>query len=80
MIIAVILVWLMCAVITYGIIKAKNPDEIEGEEVFSMFMCLMVWPFLLIFGIGYLLLSKLSKLGEFVAGFINSLFSGDKER
>lgn len=79
MIIVVFLVWLMCAVIAYGIIKVIDPDEIEGEEAFSMFMCVMVWPFLLIVGIGYLLLSKLSKLGEFAAGFITSLSSGDKE-
>ncbi len=77
MIIVFILLWLLCAIIAYGIIKVVDPDYVEGDEVLVMYLCFLLWPLLLIWGIGYLLLRKMIKLGEFVAGFISSLFKED---
>ena len=72
-----ILIWLICAIIAYGIIKNIDPDYVEGDEVLVMYLCFAIWPLFLLIGIGYLIFHKLSKLGEFVAGFINSLFKED---
>lgn len=76
-IIAGILIWLLCAIIAYGIVKNIDPDEVEGNEVMAMFLCFIIWPLLLIFGIGYLAFHELTKFGEFAAGFISHLFKED---
>lgn len=79
MIVICILIWLLCAIIEYGIIKAIDPDEVEGDEELIMWLCFLLWPLFLMIGIGYLIFHELSKLGEFVAGFINHMFKEDSE-
>ena len=74
-----IIVWILCAVITYGVMKYKDDtNEMEGDEVLWMGVCIATWPIFLIMGIGSLigsfLLKKLSNLGEFVGGFLYGAF------
>ncbi len=76
-IIVCILIWLLCAIIAYAIIKNLDPGEVEGDEAMAMFLCFLIWPALLIWGIGYLIFHKLSAFGEFAAGFIAHLFKKD---
>lgn len=80
---AVVIAWIMCAIVAYGIMKYKDDtNEMEGAETLWMGVCLAIWPILLIMGIGSLigsfLLKKLSNLGEFVGGFLYGAF-GKKE-
>ena len=79
MIIVYILIWLMCTVVTYGIFRVIAQIEREDEQMYAMLVCLAFWPILLISCILYFLFCALFKLGEFVAGFVASLFSEDKE-
>lgn len=73
-IISVIIAWIMCAIVTYGIIEFMDYiDEIEDEALF-MLGCIICWPLLIVITIGYFLLKKLSNLREFVGGFLYGAF------
>lgn len=73
-IISVIIAWIMCAIVTYGIIEFTDYiDEIVDEALF-MLGCIICWPLLIVIIIGYFLLKKLSNLGEFVGGFLHGVF------
>ena len=66
--------WIMCAIVTYGIVEFVDYiDEIDDEALF-MFACIICWPLLIVIIIGYFLLKKLSYLGEFVGGFLYGAF------
>lgn len=78
-IISVIIAWIICAIVTYGVMKYKDDtNEMEGDETLWMGVCIATWPIFLIMGIGSLigsfLLKKLSNLGEFVGGFLYGAF------
>lgn len=75
---AVIIVWLVLSIMTYGIVRYKDEDgEMDGDEVFWMGVILACWPIFLIKNIGYFLLTRLLKklaiLGELVGGFMYGL-------
>ena len=74
MIVLGIIAWVFCATITYGALMHVNPDEIEDEPLLGMFMCVLIWPLFILIGIGIVILSRLSKIGMFCAGFIDKLF------
>ena len=80
---AVVIAWIICAIVTYGVMKYKDDtNEMEGDETLWMGVCIVTWPIFLIMEIGSLigsfLLKKLSNLGEFVGGFLYGAF-GKKE-
>ena len=79
--IALILAWMFCSIVTYAIVGYINPDEVEGEEALSMFVCLISWPLLMVIGFGYFVVRLLSKLGDWLRGFLTGLIKkdGDKE-
>jgi len=67
------------AAITLGILIHLDWDEWEEDRALGMFVCYISWPFLTIFGIGYLIMKNIGKLGLFVAGFLDSM-SKTKEK
>lgn len=73
-IISVIIAWIICAIVTYGIIEFLDYIDEIGDEALFMFGCIICWPLLIVITIGYFLLKKLSNLGEFVGGFLHGVF------
>lgn len=73
MIFLFIFLWMIAAVITCGIVISIDPDE-WGEEFawIAMIVCTASWPLLAIFGLAYLIFTKIGKLATAVAGFIDS--------
>lgn len=78
-VVLVLLIWTLCAVITYGVIKHIYPEEVIGDEVFMMGMCMVTWPILAFIGIMQIALLWLSKFGEFVGGFLDVVFHDEEE-
>lgn len=73
-VISVIIAWIICAIVTYGVMKFTDYiDEIDDESLF-MLGCIICWPLLIVITTGYFLLKKLSNLGEFVGGFLHGVF------
>lgn len=79
MIVLGIIAWVLCAVIMYGIYMHVDPNEIESDPIFWMFLFVLMWPIFLLRGIGYVALRKLTKIGIFVAGFLDKLFEEKEE-
>lgn len=78
---AVIIAWFALAIITYGIMRyADKSNEMDGDEVFWMGMCLASWPIWLMIVVVYFLCKKTSNLGELVAGFLYGVFKKDDWR
>ena len=74
-IIAIILImWTICAVIAYAIVGYIAPGEVEGNEIEAMALCFTNWYLLFLIGIGYLIFSTLSKVGDWTRGFLVGLF------
>ena len=74
-----VIAWVICAGITCGCMMHFIPDEWGDTPVFCMWMCLMVWPMLLLMGIGYIVLKQLSKVGSFFAGFLDKALERKEE-
>ena len=74
-----ILVWALCAGIMYGVGMHVDPDEIESDPILWMFLFVLMWPIFLLMGIGYAALRKLTKIGIFVAGFLDKLMDKKDE-
>lgn len=74
MIVLGIIAWVLCAAITYGVLMHVDPDEMEDEPLLGMFICVLIWPYFFLIGIGIVILSRLSKIGMFFAGLIDKLF------
>lgn len=73
-VISVIIAWIICSIVTYGVMKFTDYiDEIDDEALF-MLGCIICWPLLIVITTGYFLLKKLSNLGEFVGGFLHGVF------
>lgn len=76
----IIVAWILCAGITCGVMMHVQPDEWGDAPILCMFMCIIGWWLFAIFGIGYLVMKQLSKIGLFVAGFLDNLFGeGDED-
>lgn len=77
-----ILIWIICSIITYGVLRYVLPNEVVGDELVIMLSCLAIWPVLILMLIsvkaGRFALDKMSDVGELVAGFIGSIFKGKK--
>lgn len=73
MIFLFIFLWMAAAIITCGILIHMDPDE-WGEEFawMAMIICTCSWPLLAIFGLIYLIFTKIGKLATAVAGFLDS--------
>lgn len=80
MIVLGIIAWLLCAAITYGVLMHVDPDEMEDDPLLGMFLCVLIWPFFILIGIGIVILSRLSKIGMFFAGLIDKLFERKEEQ
>ena len=73
MIFLFIFLWMAAAVITCGVGIHKDPDEWDGELTWLLMLsCTFVWPLLAIFGLVYLIFTKIGKLATAVAGFLDS--------
>lgn len=75
MIVLIITAWILCAIITCGVMMHVQPDEWLDSQVLCMVVCLVCWWLFAAMGIGYLIIKQLSKLGLFVAGFLGALIS-----
>ena len=79
--IAIILItWVICAILTYVVIGYIDPDELEGDEVLTMWICLTLWAALIVIGFGYFVVKLLSKFGDWLRGFLVGLFEKDGEK
>lgn len=68
-----IFLWMIAAVITCGIFIHMDPDEWGGESAWIwMLVCTLSWPLMAIFGLIYLIFTKIGKLATAVAGFLDS--------
>lgn len=74
-----IIAWVLCAGITCGGMMHNYPDEWGDAPVSCMGICLMGWPVFMFIGIGYIVLKRLSKIGMFVAGFLDKAFEKEEE-
>lgn len=70
-------IWTLCGVITYGVIRHISPEDVEGDEVLCMYLCFCIWPFFLVLAFGLYVFRRLSKIGDFVGGFIDSITRKD---
>lgn len=75
-----IIAWVICAGITCGGMMHVYPDEWGDDPVFCMGMCLGIWPVFALMGIGYLILKRMSKIGMFVAGFLDKVLEWKEEQ
>lgn len=77
MIVLFIIAWILCAGITCGVMMHVQPDEWADDPTLCMSICIVGWWLFAIFGIGcfviYLVMKQLSKIGLFVAGFLDKL-------
>lgn len=73
MIVLFIIAWILCAGITCGAMMHVWGDEWADTPTLCMFMCIIGWWLFAIFGIGYWVMKQLSKIGLFVAGFLDKL-------
>lgn len=78
MIVLIIFAWIVCAVITEGVLMHIDPEEWEDDLQANMLFCIAMWPMLVIAGIGYVLLTQLSKLSMVVYGFLDYIRKGDE--
>ena len=79
--IAIILItWVMCAILTYVVIGYIDPDELEGDEVLTMWICLTLWAPMIVIGFGYFVVKLLSKFGDWLRGFLTGLIKKDGEK
>lgn len=73
MIFLFIFLWMAAAIITCGIMVHMEPDEWGGEFTWlAMLVCTPSWPLFAIFGLVYLIFTKIGKLATAVAGFLDS--------
>jgi len=83
MIVLFIIAWILCAGITCGAMMHVWADEWADDPILCMFICILCWWFVAIFGIGsfiiYLVMKQLSKIGMFFAGLIDKLFEEMEE-
>ena len=75
-----ILVWVLCAVITYGVIMHMQPDEWTDDIELYMFICLIGWWLFAILWISCLILRQLCKIALFFAGFLDKLMDKRDEK
>ena len=81
MIVAIILmVWTLCGVIAYVCLGLIDPREVEGNEIEAIVVCFVAWYLLLLIGIGYLIFSALSKVGDWTRGFVMGLMKKEGEK
>ena len=73
-IVLTIIAWVICAGITCGAMMHVQPDEWADAPILCMSMCIIGWWLFAILGIGYLVMKQLSKIGLFVAGFLDKAF------
>ena len=79
MIVLGIIAWILCAGITCGAMMHVWADEWADDPTLCMFICFVGWWSFAILGIGYLIVKQLSKIGLFVAGFLDKLFEKKEE-
>lgn len=79
MIAIILIAWILGAILTYAVIGYVAPHEVEDDEVIAMSLCLMLWPFLLVFGMGYVIVKLLSMFGDWLRGFLVGLFGKQGE-
>lgn len=72
MVLIIIAAWIICTLITYVIIEADEPD-VDDEKVSTMAVCFGFWWLLLTVFIGEMVFKELSKVGDFIGGFIAGL-------
>lgn len=73
MIFLFIVLWMVAAIFTCGILIHINSDECGEESAWmTMVICTCGWPLIAIFGLFYLIFSKTGKLAMAVAGFLDS--------
>ena len=74
-------VWIIGSLITYVIIEAEEPDA-DDEKASTMAVCFCFWWLFLIVFIGEkvfkIVFKELSKVGDFIGGFIIGLFGKRK--
>ena len=75
-----VIAWVICAGITCGGMMHFLPDEWGDAPVFCMGMCLIGWFLFAIMGVGYIVLKQLSKIGMFVAGFLDKVLEKEEEQ
>ena len=84
MIVLFIIAWILCAEITCGVMMHVDPDEWAYDPILCMLICIIGWWLIAIFGIGslviYLVMKQLSKIGLFVAGFLDKLIEKKEEQ
>ena len=78
LIVLIIFAWIVCAVITAGVLMHIDPEEWGRDLQVNMLFCIAAWPMLVVAGIGYVLLTKLSKLSMVVYGFLDYIRKGDE--
>ena len=79
-----IIAWVLCAVITCGVMMHVDPDEWADDPTLCMTICIVGWWFFAVWGIGslviYSVMKQLSKIGLFVAGFLDKLMDKKDEK
>ena len=66
--------WVIIAIITNGILMYRMPEEWGQEDAWlGGLICLMGWPFILLIGIGYFILKRLSYLSIMITGFLDKM-------
>lgn len=80
MISIIIIGWVICSLICYMIVETAEPDSTEDEKVSTMAMCFCVWWLLLLVIIGEAVLKFLTKICDWLRGFLVGLFRKDGKR
>ena len=78
MVALIIIAWIACSIIAYGVWRNKEPYRTYGDEPELMGICFCLWPFLALGVVATLALKGLALPGEFAAGFMSKFMKGDK--
>lgn len=76
-----IIVWLICSIVTSGMVLHIFPEEWGEDNAWAaLLVCIMSWPLLALFVIAHYILMKISLLAVFVKGFLDAMSKKKSKR
>lgn len=69
-----IIVWLICSIVTSGMVMHIFPEDWYVDDAWAaLLVCIMSWPLLALFVIAHYILMKISLSAIFAKGFLDAM-------